>query len=208
MIRTRVNSGLATFGTMRLVQSCGECAMIRIFRRPGHGRPALWPLLVACALLCEGAWSMGQTLTLNQLQRLLKVVDARGSRTTLPREVTSILDLQPNQYTPDIKQAVYLDDEGNRHGFAPLSDHSGYFMFRSGPSLGNSVYRVDPALHLVKAGRSMSRNSPVIALPEAEAQKELDDEFGRWSKVLSPNGPVEMPSPSGRSPAQPPPQTR
>ncbi len=144
----------------------------------------------AYALLCTPAWPFGPTLTHEQLERLLKVVDKRGSRATIPRNVASILELQPGQFTPDVKEAAYVDDDGNRHGFAPLNDGSGYFMFRSGAALGQSVYRVDSALHLVRAARSLLRNGPLISLPDAEARKELDDEFEHWSKVLSPAGPA------------------
>jgi hypothetical protein len=151
--------------------------------------------LLLSALLCEPAWSMGTTLTTEQLSRLLKVVDTRGSRATVPASVAAMLDLKPDQLSPDIKQAAYLDDQGNRHGFAPLNDQSGFFMFRSGASLGQSVYRVDATLHLVRAARSLVKNGPLLALPEAEAQKELDEEFARWSKLLSPNGPAVKPPP-------------
>jgi hypothetical protein len=152
-------------------------------------------LLSMCALLCAPAWSDGPTLTYEQLQRLLKVVDKQGSRAAIPHNVASVLQLIPAQLAPDVKQAAYLDEDGNRHGFAPLNDGSGYFMFRSGPSMGNSVYRVDSTLHLVRAGRSLMKNGPMLSLPDAEAQKELDDEFARWSKVLSPKGPVIGPNP-------------
>ncbi|HUD26162.1 MAG TPA: hypothetical protein VMQ45_10765 [Burkholderiaceae bacterium] len=152
-------------------------------------------LLSMCALLCAPAWSDGPTLTYEQLQRLLKVIDKQGSRAAIPHDVASVLQLIPAQLAPDVKQAAYLDEDGNRHGFAALNDGSGYFMFRSGPSVGNSVYRVDSTLHLVRAARSLMKNGPLLSLPDAEAQKELDDEFARWSKVLSPNGPVTGPTP-------------
>jgi hypothetical protein len=163
--------------------------------RLSHGPLTLGLLLVACALLCAPAWPAGQTLTHEQLERLMKVIDKRGSRTKLPRSVASILELQPGQHTPDIKEAAYEDEQGYRHGFARLNDGSGYFMFRSGTSLGQVVYRVDSNLHLVKAARSLLKNGPLILLPEPEAQRELDDEFQGWSKVLSPSGPAIAPRP-------------
>src|SRR6266853_208798 len=72
--------------------------------RLSHGPLTLGLLLVACALLCAPAWPAGQTLTHEQLGRL-------------------------------------------------------------------------------------------ILLPEPEAQRELDDEFQGWSKVLSPSGPAIAPRP-------------
>ena len=169
--------------------------MLAIFRQLPRQRAALTLLLSACALLCGPAYSIEHGLTQEQLGRLLKVVDQRGSRTTIPPAVASVLQLQPAQYTPDIKQATYLDEPGNRHGFAPLNDGSGFFMFSSGPSFGQIVYRVDPDLHLVRAARSLLKNGPLLALPDAEAQRELDDELRQWSKLLSPNGAVVRPKP-------------
>jgi hypothetical protein len=154
-----------------------------------HQRPwALGLLLSACALLCTPAWPVGPTLTYEQLQRLLKVVDQRGTHAAIPHNVASVLELYPKQLTPDLKEVAVLDEDGNRHGFAPLNDGSGFFMFRNGETMGNSVYRVDSTLHLVRAARSLVKNGPMISLPEAEAQKELDEEFARWSRLLSPNG--------------------
>jgi hypothetical protein len=162
--------------------------MIAIPRRvPPRG--AGLALLLAFALAWAPAWPIGQTLTLDELSRLLKVVDQRGSHTTIPQQVASVLQLQPAQHTPDIKEAAYLDDAGTKHGFGPLNDGSGYFMFRSGGSQGQTVYVVDPSLHLVRAARSLLVNGPLIPLPQDEAQRELDDEFHHWSKVLSPAGP-------------------
>jgi hypothetical protein len=161
-----------------------------------QSRPLVTGLLLsACALLCTPAWPVGQTLTHEQLERLLRVVDKRGSHATIPRDVASILALQPGQFAPDVKQAAYVDDDGNRHGFAPLNDGSGYFMFRSGAAMGQSVFRVDAALHLVRAAGSLLKNGPLISLPDAEARKELDDEFEHWSKVLSPGGPAAAQNP-------------
>jgi hypothetical protein len=168
--------------------------MIANFRNAPHVGAALGLMLLACALLCRPAWSVGSILTQDELGRLLKVVDKSGSRTAIPPSVASVLQLQPGQYTPDIKEIAFLDSEGNRHGFAPLSDSSGYFMVYSGASLGQIVYLVDSNMRLVKAARSLVLNGPLIALAPTEAQRELDEEFGRWSKVLSPNGP------SARSP--------
>lgn len=151
--------------------------------------PAVGALLIACALLCEPARSMGITLTQEQLTRLLKVVDKQGSHATVPGSVAGLLDLDPKQLAPDIKQVVYQDEDGNKHGFAPLNDGSGFFMFRAGASIGHSVYRVDDKMHLVRAARSLVRSGPLLPLTPNEAQRELDDEFASWSKVLSPNGP-------------------
>jgi hypothetical protein len=162
-------------------------------------------MLLACALLCRPAWPVGFVLTHDELMRLLKVVDQRGSRTTIPRSVASVLQLKSDQLEPDVKQAAYLDDEGNRHGFAKLNDGSSFFMFSSGAALGQTVYVVDKDLHLVKAARSLLVNGPLIPLPEAEGQKELEQEFSRWSKLLSPGGQVVNPfkPPGAASPGAP-----
>jgi hypothetical protein len=169
--------------------------MLAIFRRPPHQRVALTLLLSVCALLCAPANSATHGLTQDELERLLKVVDNRGSRTTIPPAVASVLELKPSQHTPDIKQIAYLDEQGGRHGFAPLKGGSGFFMFSSGASFGQIVYWVDPDLHLVRAARSLMKNGPLIVLPDAEARRELDDEFRQWSKLLSPNGAVVRPKP-------------
>ncbi len=172
-----------------------ERMLFAMSRGVSHRYAALGLALVACTLLCRPAWSVGFRLTHEELGRLLKVVDERGTRTTIPRAVASTLQLKAGQYTPDVKQAAYRDEEGNRHGFARLNDGSGFFMFSSGASLGHVVYVVDSDLHLVHAARSLLKNGPLLVLPEAEAQRELDEEFHRWSKLLSPNGPVVAPRP-------------
>jgi hypothetical protein len=152
-------------------------------------------VVACCALLCRPGWAVGYSLTHEELGRLLKVIDKQGTRVALPRAVTSILQLNTGQHMPDIKEAAWLDEDGNRHGFAPLNDGSGFFMFSSGASVGEVVYVVDSDLHLVHAARSLLKNGPLIVLPDAEAQRELEDEFRRWSKVLSPSGPVVAPRP-------------
>jgi hypothetical protein len=174
-----------------------ERMMVAISRRlAGPGRPVMLGLLLAtCGLLCRPAWAVGYSLTQEELGRLLKVVDKRGTRVAIPRPVASILQLKTGQHTPDIKEAAYLDEDGVRHGFGPLNDGSGFFMFSAGAALGQTVYVVDPDLHLVHAARSLLKNGPLLALPDAEAQRELDEEFHRWSKVLSPAGPVVKPLP-------------
>jgi hypothetical protein len=161
--------------------------------RPPHRRLSLL-LLMAGALLCGRAWPIGQ-LTQEELGRLLKVIDKHGSRAVIPHNVAAILQLKPGQATPDVKEAAYLDEAGNRHGFAPLNDGSGFFMFSSGTSLGQVVYVVDSDLRLVHAAQSLLKNGPLITLPEAEAQRSLDEEFRQWSKVLSPEGPAAAPFP-------------
>jgi hypothetical protein len=155
--------------------------------------PAVGALLIACALLSEPARSVDITLTQEQLQRLLKVVDDKGSRAAIPGPVAAILQLYPKQLAPDVKLVAYQDEDGNKHGFAPLNDSSGYFMFRSGASFGQVVYRLDSNMRLVRAARSLLKNGALLPLPQAEAQKELDDEFVHWAKVLSPNAPTVEP---------------
>ncbi|HEY4039498.1 MAG TPA: hypothetical protein VGM15_11805 [Burkholderiaceae bacterium] len=144
--------------------------------------------LLAGALLCGPAWALAHGLTHEELGRLVKAVDKHGSRAMLPPDVISILQLKPSQSGPDLKQAAWQDEEGTKHGFAPLHDGSGYFMFSSRPAQGQTVYVVGPDLHLVHAARTLVKGAPMLALPEAEAQQELDEEFRRWSKMLSPEG--------------------
>jgi hypothetical protein len=169
-------------------------------------RRAAWAgpgVLLAGALLCAPAWPAGQTLTLDELARLLKVIDKQGSRVMIPQAVATVLQLQPAQRSPDIKEAAYLDDEGLKHGFGPLNDGSGYFMFSGSASQGQTVYVVDPSLHLVRAARNLIVNGPLLPLPEAEAQRDLDDEFHRWSKVLSPAGPSAPKTTAPMNPLKP-----
>ena len=167
-------------------------------------------LALACALLCAAAWAVGHGLTREELGRLLKVIDTRGTRTTIPEPVASALKMKPAQHTPDVKQAAFLDEQGNKHGFAPLSDDSGYFLFSAGASVGQTVYVVDRELRLVHAARSLSlvRGAPLLPLPEAEGRRELDDELARWSKVLSPGGPAVPAAAAGKPLAKPPAQPK
>ena len=178
--------------------------MVAISRRLSRRCVPLGLALAACALLCRPAWAVGYSLTHEELGRLLKVVDKRGTRVAIPRAVASILQLKTGQHTPDIKEAAYLDEDGNRHGFGPLNDASGFFMFSSGAVQGQIVFVVDPDLHLVHAARSLLKNGPLIALPDVEAQRELEEELRRWSKVLSPGVPVVAPRPFPLQPGQPP----
>jgi len=176
--------------------------MVAISRRLSGRLAAVGLLLATCGLLCRPASAVEYRLTQEQLQRLLKVVDQRGTRVGIPPAVAAILQLKAAQHAPDMKEAAYLDDDGNRHGFARLNDGSGFFMFSSGPASGQVVYVVDPDLHLVHAARSLQKNGQLLALPNAEAQLELDAEFRRWSKVLSPGGPVVKPLPFPGQPGQ------
>jgi hypothetical protein len=66
-----------------------------------------------------------------------------------------------------------------------LNDHSGFFLFRSTPAFGQSVFHVDSKLQLVRAARSFMKGR-MVELPHDEGEKELREEFDRWSKTLSP----------------------
>jgi len=162
--------------------------------------------LVACAALwlalSTPAGSEEFPLTRAQFGRLMTVVDKRGTRTTLPPSVATMLGLNDSQYKPDIKQAAYLDAQGGRHGFAPFNDRTGFFMFRTGPSTGQTVFHVGVRFDLVKAARSFKKNEDLIALPEDEAQKELGEEFARWARVLTPEPAAIAPPPAAAPKAE------
>ena len=164
---------------------------------------ALSFLTLAGVLLGQPAWAAIH-LTQDEMSRLLKVVDRHGSYTTIPADVASVLKLTPAQHTPDIKQVAYEDDKGNRHGFAPLNDGSGFFLFSAGPLRRQTVFVLDTEQHLLHAARNLQSNGPLIGLPSQEAQQELDEELRRWSKVLSPEGPSMPPhtTPSTGAPVQ------
>jgi hypothetical protein len=165
--------------------------MIANFRRGRYLSPAVGLVSIVCALMCPPAWPAGPILTHEQLERLLKVVESKGTHTKVPPAVASMLHFEPKQLTPDIKEAAFLDDDGVKHGFAPLNDGSGFFMFRSTPSFGHSVYHVNSKLQLVRAARGVLKQ-PLKVLSDEEGEKELSEEYVRWSKALSPNGPVEQ----------------
>ena len=153
---------------------------------------ALSFLALAGVLYCQSAWPAVH-LTQDEMSRLLKVVDKHGSYTTIPADVALVLQLTPAQHTPDIKEAAYEDDKGNRHGFAPLKDGSGFFLFSASPSRRQVVFVLDSEQRLLHAARNLQSNGPMIALPSQEAEQELDEELRRWSKVLSPEGPSMPP---------------
>jgi hypothetical protein len=145
--------------------------------------------MIVFAALCAPAGSFEMMLTTEEVGRLLQVVEKQGTRVHIPRAEVSVLQLQTVQTSPDVKQVAFLDGEGIKHGFAPLSDNSGYFLFRKEASAGHTVFYVDSKLHLVRAARSFV-NQQLLALPEEEAKKQLGEEFESWSRVLSPNGPA------------------
>jgi hypothetical protein len=151
------------------------------FRRRG-----LAMLLAAALASGLPARSEQPPLSALDLAGLLKVVESRGGRVTIPPPVQSSLGLTPAQASPGIKQAAYMDEQGTRHGFAPLNDRSGYFMFRLGKTSGQTVFHVDPQLHLVRAASSFRGNDDLIGLPEQQAQRELGEEFAGWSRILAP----------------------
>jgi hypothetical protein len=179
---------LVEHGRSRVTPDLKERRMIASVGWGPQLRGALARLLVI-GLSCAPAWVFAFGLTHDELVRLAKVVDKQGSHITLPRDVASVLQLKPEQFSPDLKDAAWQDEQGNKHGFAPLNDGSGFFLFTSEPAQGQTVYVVDTDLHLLHAGRTLLSGAPMIALPEPEAQRELDEEFQRWSRILSPAGP-------------------
>jgi hypothetical protein len=190
------------FGKMAVVERrafAGAPGVKERMMRAGIGSRAPWRAtlgrLLVGALLCGPAWALAHGLTPEELGRLLKVIDKQGSHAVLPRDVVAVLQLTAAQLGPDLKEAAWQDEEGIKHGFAPLNDGSGYFMFTSRPTQGQTVYVVDTDQHLVHAARTLLKGAPMIALPEQEAQRELEEEFRKWSKVLSPEGPSMAPKP-------------
>jgi hypothetical protein len=143
-------------------------------------------MLIATAVLWAPARADELPLTRPQFGRLMTVLDQRGTRSKVPASVAAVLGLKDSQFSPDIKLAARQDAQGAKHGFGPFNDHTGFFMFRAGPSSGQTVFHVDVRFNLVKAARSFKMNDDLIVLPEDEAQRELREEFAGWAKVLTP----------------------
>jgi hypothetical protein len=125
------------------------------------------------------------SLSPSQLMQLLKVVNARGTPIKLPPQVATMLKLEPASID-NLQQVMYEDAQGTRHGFAPLSDHTGYFMVRHKPGADHIVFHVDSGMKLVKAAGSLTRVEGLIELPPQQARHELNEEIAKWAQVLTP----------------------
>jgi len=125
------------------------------------------------------------SLSPSQLIQLLKVVNARGTPIKLPPQVASMLRLEPTA-VDNLQQVMYEDADGTRHGFAVLSDHTGYFMVRHKPGADHILFHVDTGMKLVKAAGSLTRVEGLIELPPQQAQHALDEEIVKWAQVLTP----------------------
>jgi hypothetical protein len=156
-------------------------------RRIGAIRGAV-ALACTAAVLLAGAARAADVppLSPEQLKQLLKVDDNKGSRIPLPDPVKATLALTTEQVKDGVKQVMFEDSSGVRHGFAQLSDHSGYFMVRREANSDHTVFHVDDKLKLVKAARNFAAGERLIALPPEEAERQLQEEFAQWSKVLVP----------------------
>ncbi len=128
-------------------------------------------------------------LTQEQLTRLLKVVETKGTSVPIPPLVAAALKLTGKQHVPSVKQVTIETADGVKHGFAPLNDKSGFIFFRRQPPSGQVVYRVGPDLHLIEAATSVEANR-INTLSGEEGNKGLADELSRWSDVLSPTAPA------------------
>jgi len=131
----------------------------------------------------------GKKLTQEQLTRLLKVVETKGTSVPIPPLVAAVLKLTGKQHVPSVKQVTIETADGVKHGFAPLNDKSGFIFFRRQPPSGQVVYRVGPDLHLIEAATSVEANR-INTLSGEEGNKGLADELSRWSDVLSPTAPA------------------
>lgn len=157
---------------------------------------------IAAALACTAAVLLSgpsraadaDPLSSDQLQQLLRVDDRMGTHITLPDPVQSTLALGPAQVKDGLKQVMFEDATGVRHGFAPLADRSGYFMVRRETGTRHTVFHVDDKLKLVKAARNFTNGERLIELPGPEAERELKDEFAQWSKVLMPGKAAATPA--------------
>jgi len=163
--------------------------------------------VLVCALLAGAllapAWARAEELKLTQeqLTRLLKVVDTKGTSVPIPPLVAASLKLTGKQHVPTVKQIAFETPDGVKHGFAPLNDKSGFIFFRRQPPSGQVVYRVGPDLHLIQAASSVESNR-MNALSSEEGNKGLEDELSRWSDVLSPKSALPPPAtaPQSRAP--------
>ena len=136
-----------------------------------------------------------EKLTEEQLGRLRKVALDKGSTLPVPAPLVGVLRLSPPQIAPTLRQVSFQGEDGVKNGFARLNDDSGYFFFRKAPT-GLSAFHVDASLKLVAAAHDFAAER-FIALPEKDAQDELNAEMLAWSRVLSPRG-VSMPAPGAR----------
>jgi len=140
-------------------------------------------LLAAFALWPLDSSALG--LSVEQLVRLVKVVKDKGTDLTLPAPVIAALRFDPDQVQPTIRQVSMQGDDGVKHGFAPLHGASaGYFLFQRRSASDVLVFHVDQKLSLVAAARQFGP-ARFVALPANEGDRELAQEFARWSQVLS-----------------------
>jgi hypothetical protein len=142
-------------------------------------------------------------LTVEQLMRLKKVIQDKGTSIPVPAPVVQLLGLSAQQVVPVVRQASFQEDGGVKHGFALLNDGAGYFLFRRTADKGLTVFRVDGDFRLIAAGHNFVGDR-FLALDDAQARSQLQEEIVAWSRVLSPRG-AAMPLPGlpGSPPLRP-----
>ncbi len=126
-------------------------------------------------------------LTPEQLLRLERVVAARGTQIPVPAPVAAVLKLEAAQIAPSIRQVTFQDDEGVKHGFAPLHDASGFFLFRRSQTDGLTVFRLGRELQLLGAAHNF-QGDRFLELTPGQAQIQSQAELASWSRVLTPRG--------------------
>ncbi len=150
------------------------------------GAPATAPPAAAAANPAAAAGADAtRALSVEQLTRLELVVVRQGTSVPVPQPIAQAAHFTPTQVAPVVRQVSFLDDDGVKHGFAFLNDHSGYFLFRRHGDQDLSVYHVDLSFHIVGAAHNF-QGSRFMELPEHEATDGLGGEILAWNRVMTP----------------------
>jgi hypothetical protein len=145
-------------------------------------------------------------LSPEELARLLKVLEEKGSDIVVPPPISVALGLTQKQDGPTLKQVAFAEDSGVRHGFAQLNDKSGYFLFKRDQFGHVTVFNVRTDFNIVHAASNF-RGETFVQIPSAAARKDLQDELKQWAAVLSPPRPAATagsPSAAGSATGSPP----
>lgn len=124
-------------------------------------------------------------LSAEQLQKILKDLQARNKQTTFDPKLTNFLGLTKNGEILTLQYRAVKDDQGIFHGFFRLNGNTGYLVVqRTGK--GVTTCRVDMDLNLVSAATTPSGQPGVyIAPPLAETAKMLHDELLVWADIAN-----------------------